>query len=79
MIPKVTANRPLTMLAPARLDTVQNASTTTMNFSGDWNSVVTAERGGPNSINPATAAVPAMNDPMAAMASACPARPCLAI
>ena len=77
--PNSTARIPLRMLLPARLETVAKASTTTMNFSGDWNSVVTCDSGGPNSISPTTAPVPAMNDPIAAMARAEPARPCLDI
>ena len=54
-------------------------STISEKYSGDWNWSATADSGGARKAMTNVAIVPAKNEPMAAVASAAPARPCWAM
>ena len=65
---------------PCTMNTVATKpSAITAKFSGGPNFSAADVRSGENKVRPTTLSVPAMNDPMAAMPRAAPARPCRAI
>ena len=67
------------MLWPSTALTVQKASTISRKYSGGPSLTACTATKGANSVTPTVAMVPATNEPIAAVASAAPARPCLAI
>ena len=65
---------------PVIMNSVQTTpSTISAKFSGGPNRIATAAIAGAKNVMTMTPSVPATNEPMAAMPSAAPARPCLAI
>ena len=77
--PKTVEIVPFNSESPARLLTVVRPKTIRAKLSAGPNCNAKRARGGPISIRKATESVPATNEPMAAIHSAGPARPCLAI
>ena len=64
---------------PCTMKTVATKpSRITAKFSGGPKCKATDVRNGENSVSPTTLSVPAANDPIAAIPSAAPARPCCA-
>ena len=76
--PATPAARPLSTEPPTAASAVRPSSTS-MQYSGGPKASATLASGGASSIRPSVPKVPAMNEPMAAMPSATPARPCSAI
>src|SRR5512145_2919722 len=60
---------------PERYASTNNPSSSSAEYSGGPNFSAMAASGGASSISPITEIVPATNDPIAAIASAAPARP----
>ena len=77
--PKSTINSPLRGDSVARLPTMVKASSITAKYSGAPNFMPSAEMGIARNIRRTAAKVPAKNEPMAAVARAAFALPCLAI
>ena len=73
------AASPRTVLLPSTALTVVNASTINIKYSGGPNLTACSATMGANSVTNTVAIVPATKEPMAAVASAAPARPLLAI
>ena len=67
------------MLLPSTALTVVKASTISMKYSGGPSLTAKSATTGANSVTMTVAMVPATKDPIAAVASAAPARPLLAI
>ena len=67
------------MLLPSTADTVQKASTISRKYSGGPSRTAYSATSGANRVTSTVAMVPATKEPMAAVASAAPARPFLAI
>ena len=74
-----SAVMPRTVLLPSTALTVVKASNISMKYSGGPNLTAKSATMGANSVTSTVAIVPATNEPMAAVASAAPARPFLAI
>ncbi|MNN92947.1 hypothetical protein D3C81_2113070 [compost metagenome] len=70
---------PRSRLCPSTALTVVKASTISMKYSGGPSLTAKSATTGANSVTTTVAIVPATNEPMAAVASAAPARPLLAI
>ncbi|MNC90151.1 hypothetical protein D3C83_62150 [compost metagenome] len=71
--------RPFSMEPPVRLASVVSPSTISAKYSGGPKVTAQSASGGAASISSTTLSVPAMNDPIAAIPSAAPARPLSAI
>jgi hypothetical protein len=74
-----SAVRPRSVLLPRTALTVMKASTISMKYSGAPSCTANSATIGANSVTSTVASVPATNEPIAAVASAAPARPFLAI
>ena len=77
--PKKRLASPRAADAPSTADTVVNASTITAKYSAGPNFSATSTTSGAITVSRIVAIVPATNEPIAAVASAGPARPRLAI
>ena len=77
--PMNRAVTPRSALAPRTEDTVMKASTISAKYSGGPKRSATSASQGANSVRRMVAMVPATKEPIAAVASAAPARPFLAI
>ncbi len=73
------AMKPLSMDSPANMMTSNSANTIRAEYSGGPKLTATLAITGARKVRPITPMVPAMNEAMAAIPSAFPARPCLAI
>ncbi len=71
--------KPLSIESPANMITSSRAKTISAEYSGGPKFTATSAAIGARNVRPMTPMVPATNDPIAAMPSALPARPCLAI
>src|SRR3972149_2473978 len=69
----------LTRDRPPSAETAVSPSSIRLKYSAGPNEIATHASGGASSIRPTVESVPATNEPMAAVASAAPARPCFAI
>ena len=74
-----SAVMPRSVLLPSTALTVVKASNINMKYSGGPSLTACSATMGANSVTSTVAMVPATNEPMAAVASAAPARPLLAI
>ena len=74
-----SAVRPRSVLWPSTALTVQKASTISRKYSGGPSLTAWVAISGARKVTPSVAMVPATKLPMAAVARAAPARPCLAI
>ncbi len=72
---------PSALMSEPWASTIEATSPSTISekYSGDWNRKATADNGGASEAITNVATVPAKNEPMAAVASAAPARPCWAM
>src|SRR5262245_5616195 len=77
--PMNSAARPRTVEAPRTADTVVNANTINAKYSAGPNASAASTISGATRVNSTVAIVPAMNDPIALVASAGPARPAFAM
>ena len=77
--PISSAVMPRNVLLPSTALTVVKASTISMKYSGGPSLTAKSATTGANSVTITVAIVPATNEPIAAVASAAPARPLLAI
>ncbi len=77
--PKNKAVKPRKVLWPSTALTVVKASNIRQKYSGGPSFTANSARMGANSVTRMVAMVPAMKEPMAALAKAAPARPLLAI
>ena len=77
--PTSSANKALTMESPARNTTMARPRTIRAKYSGGAKRKAKRASGGAISINPSTPTVPAINEAMAEMPNAAPARPWRAI
>ncbi len=77
--PMNIAMKPLSIESPANMITSSSANTISAEYSGGPKFTATSAATGARNVSPITPMVPATNDPIAAMPSAWPARPCLAI
>jgi hypothetical protein len=77
--PTSMASSAFTIERPASSTTIARPSAIRAKYSGELNASAMRASGGATSISPSTPTVPAMNDAMAAMPSAGPARPLRAI
>ena len=71
--------KPLSMDSPASMITSNSAKTIRAEYSGGPKLTATSAANGARKVRPITPMVPATNEAMAAIPSAFPARPCLAI
>ena len=79
MSPRHVVTTDLATLVPVRLATVHRPNTISEKNSAGPKCRAYSAIGAPTKVSISTAKVPAMNEPMAAIASADPARPCIAI
>ena len=77
--PMNSAVRPRSVLLPSTALTVQKASTISRKYSGGPSRTAYSATTGAKNVTSTVAIVPATKEPIAAVASAAPARPCLAI
>ncbi len=77
--PTSIASSALIMERPASSTTIARPSAISAKYSGELNDKANLASGGATSISASTPKVPAMNEAMAAMPSAAPARPLRAI
>ena len=77
--PTNNATMPRSVLLPSTALTVVKASTISMKYSGGPRRTAYSATRGAKKVTSTVAIVPATNEPMAAVASAAPARPLLAI
>ena len=77
--PMNIAMKPLSMDSPANMMTSNSANTIRAEYSGGPKLTATSAITGARKVRPITPMVPATNEAMAAIPSAFPARPCLAI
>ena len=71
--------KPLSIESPASMITSSSANTISAEYSGGPKLTATSAASGARNVSPMTPMVPATKDAIAAMPSALPARPCLAI
>src|ERR687897_1438993 len=77
--PKSVAMIALSCEPVVRLETITSARSISRKYSAEPKAMATLASAGARSINPRVENVPATNEPIAAVESAGPARPCLAI
>ena len=71
--------KPLSIESPASMITSSSANTISAEYSGGPKLTATSAARGARNVSPMTPRVPATKDAIAAIPSALPARPCLAI
>ena len=73
------AMKPLSIESPANMITSRSANTISAEYSGGPKFTATSAASGARNVRPITPRVPATKEAIAAIPSALPARPCLAI
>jgi hypothetical protein len=77
--PTIMASSAFTIDSPASITTIARPRLISAKYSGELNDSANFASGGATSMSPITPSVPAMNEAMAAIPSAGPPRPFLAI